>query len=67
MSASGMITLCAVVFSLGLWTTVGVAQYTEVLPKGKEAKTLIKECQSTLPRNVQCVIVAVPETEIEEG
>ncbi len=29
-------------------------------------RNVVEECQKTLPRNVECVIVAVPETEIGE-
>lgn len=50
---------------IGMWVAVGIGHFSEVIPLGKSAKTSVEECQKTLPRNVECVIVAVPETDLE--
>ncbi len=34
---------------------------------GYDSIQMIEECQKTLPRNVECVIVAVPENETEDN
>lgn len=32
----------------------------------EDTRNVVEECQKTLPRNVECVIVAVPETDVED-
>ena len=51
-------------FILGIITTI--VFNAKELDKGYETISLIEQCQKNLPRDQYCIIIAVPENEIEE-
>ena len=58
-SLVGWITACAL--ALVYWTN------TDTYKTGLESSSLIEQCEKELPRNQQCVIMAVPALKTVEG